>query len=149
MRTIGRVLCVLLFLQLAVAAVLRHSFAGLAIPTFPYSTFEGNLLPQVWDFRVAIHFTHRVIAGLLAVTVLVFAGAIWLDRGASLLLRCGASLLVGLIAFQIMLGAFIIWSHRAVAITTGHVLVGAATLVTGFWLTWLAHRDPIEQAYAK
>ncbi len=127
-RTLGKILCALLFAQLAVAAILRHSFAGLAIPTFPYSTPEGNLLPTAWDFRVAIHFTHRVIAGLLAITVLAFAFTIWVDKGASLRLRCGASLLVGLIAFQIMLGAFIIWSHRAVAITTGHVLVGAATL---------------------
>ena len=94
---------------------------------------------------MAIHFAHRVIAGLLAVTVAVFAASIWLDRGASLLMRCGASILVRLLAFQIMLGAFIIWSHRAVAITTGHVLVGAATLATGFWLTWQAHRDPIEK----
>ena len=148
-RTIGKALCVLLFLQLAVAAVLRHSFAGLAIPTFPYSTPAGGLLPDHWDFRVAIHFTHRVIAGLLALTVLTFAVLIWLDRGATLVLRCGASILVALISLQIMLGAFIIWSHRAVAITTGHVLVGAATLACGFGLTWLAHRDPIEEGYRR
>src|SRR6187402_1625587 len=35
LRRIGRVCCVLLFCQLAIAAVMRHSFAGLAIPTFP------------------------------------------------------------------------------------------------------------------
>ena len=47
--------------------------------------------------------------------------------------------------FQILLGANIIWTQRAVAITTGHVLVGAATLATAFWITWLAHRDVIEK----
>jgi hypothetical protein len=28
--------------------------------------------------------------------------------------------------------------------TTGPVLVGAATLATTFWITWVAHRDAIE-----
>jgi cytochrome c oxidase assembly protein subunit 15 len=50
-RRAGLVCCALLFVQLGVAAVLRHSFAGLAIPTFPYSTPEGGLLPAQWDFR--------------------------------------------------------------------------------------------------
>ena len=59
-------------------------------------------------------------------------------------MRCGASLLVSLLAFQILLGAWIIWSHRSAAITTGHVLTGAATLAAAFTLTWLAHRDAIE-----
>jgi hypothetical protein len=29
-------------------------------------------------------------------------------------------------------------------VTTGHVIVGALTLVTAFWITWVAHRDAIE-----
>ena len=144
-RLLGKLCCGLFFLQLAVAAVLRHSFAGLAIPTFPYSTFDGGLVPAAWDFGVAIHFTHRVIACCLTVAVVSFVALIWIDRGSSLALRCGASLLVSLLAFQIMLGAFIIWSHRAVSITTAHVVVGAATLVTAFSLTWLAHRDSLEE----
>ena len=143
-RLVGKLCCGLFFLQLAVAAVLRHSFAGLAIPTFPYSTPEGALLPSAWDFRVAIHFTHRVLACCLAVGVVTFASLIWIDRGSSLTLRCGASVLVSLLAFQIMRGAFFSWSHRAVALTTTHVVVGAATLVTAFSLSWLAHRDSFE-----
>ena len=144
LRRAGVICCVLLFVQLAIAAVLRHSFAGLAIPTFPYSTPEGGLLPSAWNFPVAIHFAHRVMAAVLTVALLWFAVKIWRDRAASLLMRCGASLLVSLLAFQILLGAWIIWSHRSAAITTGHVLTGAATLAAAFTLTWLAHRDAIE-----
>ena len=81
---------------------------------------------------------------VLTVAVLWLAVRTWFDRGASLAMRCGASALVSLLAFQILLGANIIWTQRAVAITTGHVLVGAATLATAFWITWLAHRDAIE-----
>jgi cytochrome c oxidase assembly protein subunit 15 len=144
LRRLGVICCVLLFVQLAIAAIMRHSFAGLAIPTFPYSTPSGGLLPEVWNFRVAIHFAHRVMAAVLTVALMGFAVRLWTDRGASLLMRCGASFLVSLLALQILLGANIIWTQRAVAMTTGHVLVGALTLAATFWLTWLAHRDVIE-----
>ena len=143
-RTLGKILVCVFFLQLAVAAVVRHSFAGLAIDTFPMSTHTGGLLPEAWNFRVAIHFTHRVLAMILGILVLLFACFLWFDRNASLVLRCGASLLVALTSFQILLGANIIWQHRAVAITTSHVVCGAMTLVTAFALTWLAHRDQME-----
>ena len=58
--------------------------------------------------------------------------------------RTVASSLVSLLALQIFLGAQIIWTQRTAAMTTGHVLVGALTLATTFWLTWVAHRDAIE-----
>jgi heme a synthase len=144
LRRAGVVCCALLFLQLGIAAVMRHSFAGLAIPTFPWSTPEGGLLPAEWDFRVGINFAHRAMACIIAVAVSVFAVSIWRDRAASPGMRAGASSLVSLLAFQILLGAAIIRSYRAVSVTTGHVLVGALTLATAFWLTWLAHRDAIE-----
>jgi cytochrome c oxidase assembly protein subunit 15 len=147
-RRAGLICCALVFCQLAIAAVMRHSFAGLAIPTFPASTPEGGLLPAAWDFRVAIHFAHRCMAVVLSIALVWFAFKIWCDRGASLALRCGASLLISLLAFQILLGAWIIWSHRAASMTTAHVLVGAATLATTFWLTWLAHRDVVEETSA-
>jgi len=143
-RRLGRICCALLFLQLAIAAVMRHSFAGLAIPSFPWAGPDHRLLPAVWSFKVGIHFAHRAMAVLLTVALLSFAGAIWCDPQASLGLRTGASLLVGLLGLQVLLGAYIIWSYRDPGITTGHVLVGALTLATAFWLTWRAHRDPIE-----
>jgi cytochrome c oxidase assembly protein subunit 15 len=144
LRRIALACCALLFVQLTIAAVMRHNAAGLAIPTFPYSTPAGGLLPAAWDFRVAIHFAHRVMAVVLAVSLAWLAIRIWTDRGCTLLMRCGASVLVNLVLLQILLGAQIIWTYRSPAMTTGHVLVGALTLATTFWLTWLAHRDVIE-----
>jgi cytochrome c oxidase assembly protein subunit 15 len=143
-RRAGAACCAFLFLQLGIAAVMRHSFAGLAIPTFPWSTPEGGLLPAFWNFRIGIHFAHRVMACVIAASVVVFAVAIWRDRAAPLLMRSGASVLVSLVAFQILLGAAVIRTRRDPMITTGHVLVGALTLVTAFWLTWLAHRGAVE-----
>jgi cytochrome c oxidase assembly protein subunit 15 len=143
-RTAGAVCVGLIFVQLGVAAVMRHSFAGLAIPTFPFSTPEGGLLPATWDFRVGIQFTHRVMALVITVAVGFFAVAIWRDKASPIAMRSGASALVSLLAVQIFLGAAIVRTLRNPAITTGHVLVGAITLATAFWLTWSAYRDRIE-----
>jgi cytochrome c oxidase assembly protein subunit 15 len=143
-RALGRLCVGLLFVQLAIAAVMRHSFAGLAIPTFPASNFDGGLIPAAWNFRVGIHFAHRVMALGLCVVLPWFAFSLLNERGAAFRLRVGAALLLVLLTAQISLGAQIIWTYRAAAVTTGHVLVGALTLVTTFWLTWFAHRDAIE-----
>jgi heme a synthase len=147
-RRMGVLCCALLFAQLAIGAVVRHSFAGLAIPTFPWSTPAGALLPAAWSFQVAIQFAHRAMACVIAVAIIGFAVAVWRDRAASPAMRSVASALVSLAAFQVFLGALIIRTYRAVGVTTGHVLVGALTLVTAFWLTWLAHRDAIERGTA-
>jgi cytochrome c oxidase assembly protein subunit 15 len=147
-RRAGVFCCAVIFVQLGIAAVMRHSFAGLAIPTFPWSTPDGRILPAFWSFRIGIHFAHRVMAGVIAVAAVVYAAAIWRDRAAPLGMRTGASVLVSLVAFQILLGAAVIRTLRDPVITTGHVLVGALTLATAFWLTWLAHRNAVERREA-
>jgi cytochrome c oxidase assembly protein subunit 15 len=147
-RRLGVVCCALLFVQLGIAAVMRHSFAGMAIPTFPASNFTGGLLPAAWNFRVGIHFAHRVMAAILCLALPWFAFSLRGERGVSTGVRLGAWGLLVLLTLQIFLGAQIIWTYRAAAVTTGHVLVGALTLATTFWLTWVAHRDAIEGAPA-
>jgi cytochrome c oxidase assembly protein subunit 15 len=144
LRRAGVLCCAFLFVQLAIAAVMRHINAGLAIPFFPWSGPGHSLLPEAWNFKVAIHFAHRAMAGVLAVALVWFAAKTWRDPGTSLGMRCAASMLVSLLALQILLGAAIIRTFRDPAVTTGHVLVGALTLATTFWLTWRAHRDVLE-----
>jgi cytochrome c oxidase assembly protein subunit 15 len=147
-RRLGVICCALLFVQLAIAAVMRHSFAGMAIPTFPASNFTGGLLPAAWNFRVGIHFAHRVMAAVLCVALPWFALSLRGERGVPAGVRLGALGLLVLLTLQVLLGAQIIWTYRAAAVTAGHVLVGALTLATTFWLTWVAHRDTIESASA-
>jgi cytochrome c oxidase assembly protein subunit 15 len=144
LRRAGMICCGLLFLQLAIAAVMRHSNAGLAIPYFPWSGPGHRLLPLAWDFRIAVHFAHRAMALVVAGGLAWFAFKLWRDRGATLGMRSGASAMVSLVALQILLGASIILTYRDPVITTTHVFVGALTLATTFWLTWRAHRDLLE-----
>ena len=143
-RWVGIVCCILVLAQLIVATAMRHNGAGLAIVTFPYSTPQGHLLPPAWNFHVAIHFAHRVLALVLAFALTFFAWTIRRDRGSTLAMKAGASALISLLVLQILLGAQIIWTMRRPEITTGHVVVGALTLAVTFWLTWVAHRNVID-----
>jgi cytochrome c oxidase assembly protein subunit 15 len=70
------------------------------------------------------------------------------DRASTLAMRAAASALLSLLVLQILLGAEIIWTYRKPEMTTAHVLVGALTLATTFWLTWVSHRDTIEERFA-
>jgi heme a synthase len=147
-RVAGVICTALMFVQLVIATTMRHNAAGLAINTFPFSTPppDNGLLPQHWNFQVAIHFAHRVMALVLAIALTVFAYVIRRDRASTAGMRAGASALVSLLVLQILLGAQIIWTMRQPEMTTAHVVVGALTLALAFWLTWLAHRDRIESA---
>lgn len=143
-RHLGLACTALLVVQLAIAATMRHNAAGLAIPTFPYSTPNGHWLPAQWDFRVSIHFAHRVMALVLAVALSLLALTIRRDHAATVAMKAGASALISLLVLQILLGWMVIRTTRSPEMTTGHVVVGALTLAVTFWITFVAHRDQIE-----
>ncbi len=134
-RKIGVVCCGLLLLQLGIAAVMRHSFAGLAIPYFPESTAEGGWLPATWSFKVGIHFAHRVMAVVLTGALLTLAVQVWTDRRAAGGAKRTAVMLVTLLVLQIALGAASVLSLRDANYTTAHVIVGASLLAITVGLT--------------
>jgi cytochrome c oxidase assembly protein subunit 15 len=143
-RKLGLWCCALLLLQLIVAATMRHNYAGLAIPVFPHSHIDGGWLPQDWNFKVSIHFLHRVLAVILTGVLIAFYVAIRRDRAATPTMRMAGAALMALLALQIMLGAEIIWTARRPVMTTSHVVVGTLLLATTVWLTLVAMRDRIE-----
>lgn len=143
-RTLGWWCVALLFAQLAVAVTMRHNQAGMAIPTFPFSTPEGALLPATWDYRVALQFTHRALATVIGLALLAYGHFLWREKSLAPLLRGASLLLVGLIGLQITLGAQIIWTGRSITMTTGHVVVGVLTLATTFLVVFLTRRDSME-----
>ncbi|MFT3784503.1 MAG: COX15/CtaA family protein [Nibricoccus sp.] len=145
LRTLAVTCCALILIQLAIAAVMRHSFAGLAIPTFPQSTPEGDWLPAHWDFRVGINFAHRVMALFITVGVVWFASSLLRSAHTARNLKIAAGAQLVFLVAQIALGASVIWSGRNPHTTTAHVIVGALLLTTTFLITWFLHRDAIER----
>jgi heme a synthase len=130
--------CLAAFAQIAVGAVMRHSYAGLAIPTFPRA--YGEWIPPFWNFPIAIHFLHsRVGASLLSILGALLIGSLLADRRAPALARRLAVLLGLALALQITLGILTIWSAKAPVPTTFHLSGGALVFATG-WLLFLALR---------
>jgi cytochrome c oxidase assembly protein subunit 15 len=116
----------------------------MAIGFFPYSQPDGSLLPAQWDYRVALQFTHRVMAALIGLGVAAYGHFLWREKTLHPLVRAGSLLLVALVAIQIFLGAKVIWTGRSVTMTTGHVVFGALTLASTFVVVFLTRRDSVE-----
>jgi heme a synthase len=120
------------YLQLVIGAVMRHIGAGLAIPDFPLAF--GRLVPPLSSAPVLVHFAHRLGAFAVLLAVSFFS---WRARRADApRLARMASALLGLVVFQIALGAATVLTTKAVTPTTLHVATGAAIL-GGCWLATL------------
>ena len=126
------------YAQLILGAVMRHTGAGLAIPDFPLAL--GRLVPPFDAPGVAIHFAHRCGALVVATMVAWSATRILRTRAGDLALTRPAVLAAALVVTQITLGALTIWTRKAVLPTTAHVAVGAAILATTVMLAARARR---------
>lgn len=127
-----------IYLQVLVGAVVRHTGAGLAIPTFPLAF--GRLVPPLDSFPVAIHFAHRV--GAVAVTLAVAwvaARALMRHRGQPRIVRPALLLLV-LLALQMGLGAWVILSYKSAWVTSAHLGTGALLFATALTLALRSRR---------
>ena len=128
----------LVYVQILLGAVMRHTGAGLAIPDFPL--VFGGLLPPSFGDGVAIHFAHRVGA---TVVLLLVAMVVWrvlrrFQRDRALVVP--AVCLATLVAIQIGLGGAVVLTSRAIVPNTVHVAVGALVLASSLTLTLCAWR---------
>ncbi|MGH7895859.1 MAG: COX15/CtaA family protein [Candidatus Binatia bacterium] len=126
------------FGQLVLGALVRHMGAGLAIPDFPLAF--GRVVPPFETPLIAVHFAHRVGATVVAAMVVTLASTIFRSHRAEHGLTRPAAVAVALVATQVMLGASIVWTRRAVLPTTTHVVIGAALLATCLVVTLRAGR---------
>ena len=143
----------LIFLQLLLGAMMRHTGAGLAYFDFPlaggryWSAFSADLieeinwrrwgleLPSVTRGQLLIHFTHRLGALGVALAVVTTMVKIWRDQERVRSLRPMAGAMLVLLLGQISLGALTVLSLKQVTITTAHVAAGAALLGLSFLTT--------------
>jgi cytochrome c oxidase assembly protein subunit 15 len=122
-----------IYIQILLGAVMRHTQSGLAIPDFPLSL--GRIIPPLEDPRVIIHFMHRAWGVVVLMVAAAAVSHVWRrHRGTGDLVRPAAALSVLLLA-QVILGAFTVWTQKAPVITTFHVAGGSASLAVALLLT--------------
>jgi cytochrome c oxidase assembly protein subunit 15 len=139
LRTAAVVLVAGIFGQLVLGAIMRHidrGQAALAIPDFPLAL--GQVIPPLDSAPVAIHFAHRV--GALVVLALVGNVVVRAFRSGDVRFTRPALGLVALVLVQVTLGAFTVWTAKAVYPTCAHVANGAAVLATALFLALRAFR---------
>jgi cytochrome c oxidase assembly protein subunit 15 len=139
----------LIYLQILLGAVMRHTGAGLAIPDFPLAF--GGLIPPRFDFAIGIHFAHRLGALLVATMIFWTFGRVLRLAAQERRLVTSSSILTLLVLVQGTLGGFVVLTSKAVLPNTLHVGTGAALLAASLILTlfsrhldWLARgvREP-------
>lgn len=133
LRALALAATVAVFGQLILGAVMRHTHAGLAIPDFPLAF--GRIVPPLGDAAVRIHFAHRAWAVVVGILTVWLATKILVSHRDEPRLARPAALLLALLAAQITLGAFTVWTRKAVVPTTFHVLGGAMVLAATFLIT--------------
>jgi heme a synthase len=140
----------LILLQLALGAAMRHQHAGLSIPDFPLA--YGKLWPAmdaasvfhynqqrielasanpITAFQISLQMVHRLFALAILGAVAYAAWSAVRRLGVRNPLSRWALAWLGLILTQATLGAATIWSNKAADIATAHVLVGALALALG------------------
>lgn len=132
-QSLSATFCLVIFLQILIGAVMRHSYAGLSIPTFPLAF--GQFIPPFWNFGIWVHFLHTRIV-VLAVVILgsILIYRVLASRLHAKMTKIAAGFLGMCLVLQCLLGMFTVWSLKAPVLTTIHLSVGALVFGTGFLL---------------
>src|SRR6266496_1344211 len=157
-RRLAIAITLAIYVQLALGATMRHQHRDLSILDFP--TANGAWIPDTsatalekinaWRdarglsdvdaFQVWLQMTHRFVALLIAIGVILFCSRVWRDAPQiPRLKRLSVSWVVFLI-IQLTLGAWTIWSNKAADIATAHVAVGAVMLSFGVSISAICWR---------
>ncbi|HET9948330.1 MAG TPA: COX15/CtaA family protein, partial [Longimicrobiales bacterium] len=105
--------------------LVRHTEAGMACPDAPLCL--GQVVPPLVNAPITLHFSHRVLA--LVVALVVIALAVRVHRaGAPERLRRWAALAAALVVVQIGLGFASVLTVLAVVPVSLHTLVAASLL---------------------
>lgn len=129
---------VVIYLQILLGAVMRHTGAGLAIPDFPLAF--GGLIPPRIDFAIGIHFAHRM--GALAAATLIFwtLGRVLRFASRERSVVVPAWLLALMVLVQGTLGGLVVLTSKAVLPNTLHVGGGALLLALSLAVTLMTRR---------
>lgn len=135
----AKLLVALVFAQIVLGAAMRHLQAGLIIYDFPLS--YGRLIPPFHNGLVALNFSHRVGAWIIAAWGGWVAFKIATDGGVDRWVRRPAQVLLAAIGVQFLLGASVVWTGlRLPLLTSAHVLGGSVLFTSAVVLALRLHR---------
>jgi cytochrome c oxidase assembly protein subunit 15 len=143
LRRLATLTTTLIYMQILVGAWMRHTDAGLAIPDFPL--MFGHLIPDHWDPKIAIHFTHRVGALVVVGAVASTVTYVLRHHARRQELTRPALVIAALVVVQVTLGALTVLSRRQVWINSLHVVCGASVLATSIVITLRTWRVRFER----
>ena len=149
---------ILIFVQLALGAAMRHQHRDLAIMDFPLA--YGQIIPDVNAERLVeinkwrdaqalsnleashiwLQMAHRFGAVLVTIGIVWYAFALRRTYAPARPLLTLSSFWVFFLALQVTLGAWTIWSNKAADIATAHVAVGATLLAIGVSIVAISRR---------
>jgi len=136
----------LVYIQLILGALMRHTASGLAIPDFPtmggmwIPTFSSEMMENInyilFDLdldsvskgQVIIHFIHRLGAVIVTGTIGYFYAKHGQTIKASQTSKAVLISIIAIVIFQFSLGVFTVLSGRSPYIASFHVVTGAALL---------------------
>jgi heme A synthase len=129
----------LVFVQSLIGGLVRHMDAGMACPDAPLCL--GKLVPPLVNSTIALHFTHRLIGILTALTIIGLS--FWIVRiSAPKPLRALGLLAAALVLAQVAIGFVSVLTSLAVIPVSLHTLLAAGILATLVRLATLAQLSP-------
>lgn len=138
LRGLATFTTIVVFVQIILGALMRHTGGGLSIPDFPLS--YGRLAPPFFTAPILFNYAHRLAGLAVIVCVLWYGSRVLRIASSESSLRIPAFLLIGSLLVQVVLGAATIWSRKAPIPTTLHVMCGALTLASCVWLSMSVFR---------
>jgi heme a synthase len=130
----------LIYIQILVGAVTRHSGWGLAITHFPLFDNDG-LWPDGWTSAMALQFSHTRVGAFLVlvlVTGLSYRVCTLFPEERGLFWPAAAAGL--LVWVQCFIGMLVLFTGKAIVPTSLHVLVGGALLASMLVLSLKSHQ---------
>jgi cytochrome c oxidase assembly protein subunit 15 len=140
---------IVIYVQLALGATMRHQHKDLAILDFPTANGawipdtstaalvkinawrDARALSDVDGFQIWLQMVHRFVAVVIGVAVIIFGVRVLrYAREINALRRLSTGWVI-LFFVQFTLGAWTIWSNKAADVATTHVAVGAIMLSFG------------------
>lgn len=132
----------LVFLLAVLGAYVRHSEAGLACADWPVC--PGGWIPKIWTGHILVHFSHRVLAALVFLTIVALYAAASLDARLRES-RKEAGILLLLVAAQVAVGGLVVLSRLYFLSTGLHLAVALGMLAVLFrlWAGEIGHGEAL------